>query len=271
WRRGSEKPFRYASIDITTPEKQLDLSISKLNRQPDWEAMVAMNVNRWRGQVGLDASDEPWAGGEPISVSAVDEDAVWVDLVGTPGDSAGSMSAPFASRGAAGPASAPGASAAETSAALGASQPIKPSSSAEPSIEYDRPTGWRDGRMSMMRMAAFEVGPEDAEEKTEVTVITAGGDLRGNVARWIGQVRGDQPADEVVDEALKAAIQVEVDGKPGQRFILKPEDEPSETAIDATIVPLEGGFSLFIKMTGPSSVIDDENEALGRFIESIKL
>ncbi len=52
-------------------------------------------------------------------------------------------------------------------------------------------------------MAAFSVGPEDSA--AELTVIPAGGDLRGNVARWIGQVRGDQAPDEMVDKALADA------------------------------------------------------------------
>lgn len=120
-----------------------------------------------------------------------------------------------------------------------------------------------------MRLAAFDVGPEDAP--AEVTVISAGGDLRGNVARWLGQIRSGQVPDEVVDEALSAAEPVEVDGRPGQRFILTADPAESGTAIDATIVPLEGGVSLFIKMTGPFEIVSQESEPMHSFLKSLKL
>ena len=92
--------------------------------------------------------------------------------------------------------------------------------------------------MSSMRLAAFNVGPED--KSAEITVIPAGGDLRGNVARWLGQVRNGTVADEVVDQALENAQDVTVAGKPGKtvpnrwpKMMLSPK-----MAIDATIVPL---------------------------------
>lgn len=124
-----------------------------------------------------------------------------------------------------------------------------------------------------MRMAAFDVGPEEAP--AEITVIPAGGDLRGNVARWIGQVRGDTPADDVVDAAMAAATEVDVDGRPGQRFFLageeSAEDENDATAIDATIVPIDGGMSLFIKMTGPKNVVSDQADKIAKFLASLEL
>src|SRR5690606_16542280 len=82
-------------------------------------------------------------------------------------------------------------------------------------LKYDRPEGWRDGKMSSMRMASFNVGPEDAE--AEITVIPAGGDIRGNVARWLGQIRPEGVADEVVDQALENAEKIKVDGRDAQR------------------------------------------------------
>lgn len=47
WRKGGDKPMRFASIDVETPGKQLDISVSQLSRLEDYDAMVAMNVNRW--------------------------------------------------------------------------------------------------------------------------------------------------------------------------------------------------------------------------------
>ncbi|TWU59350.1 hypothetical protein Poly51_21380 [Rubripirellula tenax] len=274
WRKGGDKPMRFASIDIETPGKQLDVSVSQLGRLDDYDAMVAMNVNRWRNQLALPNSDQRWAEAAEIKVAAADGKSVWVDLVGEGGDSP--MTPPFASGAApfaggaapfAGGGQPPMTAAPQT---RDAGLPAQQAQQTQPDerLTFDRPTGWRDGKMSTMRMAAFNVGPEDAP--AEITVIPAGGDLRGNVARWIGQVREGKSPDDVVDQAMEDAIDVTVDGRPGQRFYLTSEDEAGQ-AIDATIVPLDGGMSLFIKMTGPAKTVSGESEAIADFLKSLKL
>ncbi|MCC9657119.1 hypothetical protein [Rhodopirellula halodulae] len=307
WQKGKERMMRFASFDINTPVQQLDLSISQLTRMDDWSELVTMNVNRWRKQVGLEDSDDEWAGGETMEWSGgtseafADAPAIWVDVTGRPSSSSSSMmagNAPFASM-AGGPmmggqsagdaSSDPHAGlprdaqeAIEQAKAKGESMPAAKekafpgesskteSSSSTPELDFERPEGWRDGRMSMMRLAAFNVGPEDAP--AEVTVITAGGDLRGNVARWMGQVEGGQPDDAEVDAALESAEKLTVAGRDAQRFILLPKDAENKSAssIDATIVPLENDFSLFIKMTGPAEVIKDQDQEMRRFLESLQ-
>lgn len=254
WRRSGEKPMRYASIDVETPDKQLDISISKLARQEDWDNQVNMNVNRWRGQLGLSPSKEKWAEAEEFEIAAADAPGVWVDLLGQPGGA--TMTPPFAS----GPLG-PG----KVADSATPSQPISPT----PRLKFERPEGWRDGRMSSMRMAAFDIGPEDSP--AELTVIPAGGDLRVNVARWLGQIRGGDVPDKVVDQALADAQAVDVDGRPGQRFLLTGEDPESGTAIDATVVPMDGGGSLFVKMTGPAKTVMEQSDAIASFLDSLQL
>jgi hypothetical protein len=288
WKRSGEKPMRFASIDVDTPDKQLDISVSNLARQDDYDAFVAMNVNRWRGQLSLGDSADKWADGEPINVAAADGPSVWVDLVGTGGggspmtppfaNGAGPFAgggAPFASGGSTPPSVPPTVTPPNSPAP---SSNFSPTSDAETGpadsrLSFDTPDGWRPGRMSTMRMAAFDVGPEDAT--AEITVIPAGGDLRGNVARWIGQVRGDVPPDDVVDAAMDAGTEVDVDGRPGKRFFLTGDDAKSDekdaTAIDATIVSMDGGMSLFIKMTGPTKTVAQQSDSIVEFLASLKL
>ncbi|WP_338020175.1 hypothetical protein [Rhodopirellula sp. P2] len=313
WRKGADKAMRFASFDINTPVQQLDLSVSQLSRMDDWSALVVMNVNRWRKQVGLSESKEEWASAETMTWSGADADefadvpAIWVDVTGRPTDSGPPMmagGAPFASMAGgpmtsgssdAAPASDPHAGlprdaqeAIEQAKASGKSMPAtkekafpKESTSddspqPDPALDFEKPEGWRDGRMSMMRMAAFNAGPE--ETSAEITVITAGGDLRGNVARWMGQVEGGQPDDADVDQALESAEKLTVAGRDAQRFILHPKaksddsksDDNQASSIDATIVPLENDFSLFIKMVGPADVIADQDEAMRSFLKSLK-
>ena len=229
WRKsGQQTQFRFASINVDTPEKQLDISVSKLGRQPDWDAMVAMNVNRWRGQLGLAKSDAKWADAESIDVAAADDKAVWLDIVGDQ-SSAGApmMSGPAMPRNSMGgpapvnrtpprsnlPPMPPPVASAQAS-----SQADIPPMEPDPRLKFDRPDGWRDGEMRVMRMAAFRVGPED--RVAVLTVIPAGGDLRGNVARWLGQARGNVAPKDVVDAAMEAVRDVGVDGREGKRFFL---------------------------------------------------
>ena len=297
WRKsGQQTQFRFASINVDTPEKQLDISVSKLGRQPDWDAMVALNVNRWRGQLGLAKSDAKWADAESIDVAAADDKAVWLDIVGDQSSAGAPMMSGPAMSGPAmggpamggpamgGPAAVnrvpprSGGSPPSTlppmpppigSAAAGASSEIPPMEP-DPRLKFERPEGWRDGRMNSMRMAAFNVGPED--RLAEITVIPAGGDLRGNVARWLGQVRGGPAPEEVVDAAMKAAEDINVDGREGKRFFLSGDDDLEDgNAIDATIAPMEGGMSLFVKMTGPAKTLKEESRRITEFLESIKL
>ena len=273
WRRGGEKVMRFASIDVMTKadtkdSKQLDISISNLGRPPvaeAWDGYVAMNVNRWRGQLGVDKSQDKWAGAKPLEVAAADGPSAWFDMLGD-ANSSGTMSPPFASRApfAGGPSSVVPATGGQRAPATGT-----PASTATDSrLKFELPDGWRAGRKSSMRWAAFNVGPEDSP--AEVTVMPAGGDLRGNVARWIGQVLGQSPGDKVVDKALEDAKKLDVSDRPAQRFVLTDPDNDSGTAIDATIVPMEGGRSMFIKMTGPIDTINDHSEELGTFLELLK-
>lgn len=284
WSRGPDKQMRFATILIPTAEKQLELSISRLTRQEGWDEQVTMNVNRWRGQVSLPPSDEKWGGAEALDVPAADAQAVWVEIVGTGGEASNQPRRPpmAAARNAGGAPSpvartsvpSPEAAPPEPSAQAEPSAQTEPSAQAEPKEEselsFDRPEGWRQGRMSMMRMAAFNVGPEDAP--AEVTVIRAGGDTRGNVARWLGQLWNNaRPPEEVVDQALADAQSLEVDNREAQRFVLKGETPDRGDAIDATIIPLEDGFSLFVKMTGPVSTVTEQSDEMASFLESLKL
>ncbi len=323
WKRGANRPMRFASIDINTPAQQLDLSISQLARSDQWDALVTSNVVRWRKQVGLDGTDEKWSSAEELQWAgseASDDAAIWVDVMGRPEETAGSpmmADAPFAQMGAgtmgAGTMGAgaksddetptdphaglPRATREQIAARTKAAKEKNKSDNVEPmpsvkedttslpkadvsvdpvsedpasKLKYDRPEGWRDGRMSMMRLAAFDVGPDDAT--AEVTIINAGGDLRGNVARWMGQIRKSAVPDEEVDAVLENAEKFEIAGRSAQRFVLMPEDIDAEdaSAIDATIIPIENSFSMFVKMTGPPATIKDQSEQMKSFLQSIK-
>ncbi|MCA9139292.1 MAG: hypothetical protein KDB00_21105 [Planctomycetales bacterium] len=269
WRRGGEKAMRHATIDINTPKKQLDLSISFLPSPGStegevWDTYVDQNINRWRGQVGLKPSTDKWAGGTEIKIDAAEGVGVWFDQSGDPSDvAATSMGTPPMMAGGMGPMN-PGPLNPGTGAA-----PANPETQApaRPKIEFNSPDGWQEIQASGMREVAFKLGSD--EQAAEVTIITAGGDLRSNVARWMGQVAGQQPADAAVDEMMASVQKFQVSGREAQRFIIAGDAESGKMSIDATIVDLGGGFSKFIKMTGNPKTVAEQTESMRTFLESL--
>lgn len=269
WRLGGQKPMRFASVDITTPGKQLDLSVSSLPAPREWDDYVSQNVNRWRKQVSLETSEDKWAGGDAIEIASAKGEAVFVDIAGKAASSSmGSgrgmrpgMSGPFSGGPMTGSASAVTDSGEGKSSSTAKSPPPKASK-----LEYDRPDGWRDGKMSMMREAAFNVGPEDAV--AEVTVITATGNVRDNVSRWMGQVLGGAPGEEALDAMLESVEKLKVSGLDGQRFIIAGDPEKDQKSIDVTLVPM-GTATKFIKMTGPPETVADASDSMRAFLGSL--
>ncbi len=265
WVQETEKrPMRFATLLINTPSKQLELAISSLPKSGDWDEQVALNVNRWRGQMKLADSPDRWAGATELQLDQpTDPPSVWVDLEGEM--SAGPTMSPFA--GGNMPAAAPPVGSTAAAGATGAASAQKP----EGGLKYDVPDGWRAGKMSMMRLAAFNIGPED--QAAELTIIQAGGDLRGNVDRWLGQVRGDTPPAEVVDAAMEAAEQLTVSGRDARRYYLSDGkgDESAGQMIDATIIPMSNEVSMFIKATGPAKTLLEQREAIASFLQSLQI
>jgi hypothetical protein len=271
WRERAGDEFRFATLNVDTPTKQLDVSISHLPLQEGWDEYVKSNVNRWRGQLNLSPSEEKWAGGESLDVVAADQEGVWVDLLGEPGTSPAPMSPPFAQTH---PEALMRASSAATDAERAGTAGQRASATpaqakSDERLQFAQPDGWRVGRGGGIRLAAFWAGPEDSQ--AELTVIPAGGDVRGNVARWLSQVHeGEVPA-EVVDKAIADAKQLEVDGHPSQRFFLTGDDPSKGEAIDATIIQLENGYSLFVKMTGPADTVAQQEDAIASFLNSLEM
>ncbi|MEL6110668.1 MAG: hypothetical protein AAFU85_32070 [Planctomycetota bacterium] len=245
WRRGGAKRMRFASVDINTSGKQLDLSISSLPAFGDWDDYVKRNVDRWRGQLNLEPTEDKWSGGKPFEVDNATGQCVWVDLIGQP---EARVPPPMPTKKRMTPTSR---SAAEE----------------DDRVSYTRPAGWRDGKKSRMRLASFSVGPEDAV--AVVTVISAGGDERGNVARWMEQVLTEPPAEEAVDAMLASAESVMVSGMEGKRFVIVGNDPESPQSIDGTMIPLEDGFSMFIKMTGPSKTVASQSDSMRSFLGTL--
>jgi len=255
WTNRGSSSMRLATIEIPAEPLPVEMSISSLPKGDTWESLVAQNVNRWRGQVSLEPSSERFAGGEVLESSAgtAAEPAVWVDLVGTLAGSDRSI-----------PSAADlGTAAIPASDGEGAAKPNPQSP-----LQYTIPDGWEEGAKGGMRLAAFSMGP--ADRRGELTVIIAGGDIRPNVQRWLGQIQGGTVDEATVDAAMQGAIAFRVADLPAQRFLLAGTGDRPQS-IDATLVTLEPSVHLFIKLTGDAETVLSEKERVEAFLNSLKL
>lgn len=257
WKRISPGMMQHAKFQIPAGERVIEMSVAQLGNGGDWDEQVLANVNRWRGQMALPPETGKYAGAETLEIEnpPSDSPAIWVELDGVfkTGPSMGGRP-PMAGAAAAMP---PAATA--PSAAASADEP--------PKYAFELPEGWTEGRAGGMRLAAFDVTTEAGE--AEVTMIEAGGDTQANIGMWLSQVDPESKPDDAA-AVLKTGEETTVMGIPGMRFRLygKPE---GEKAIDVTMVPMEGGSSLFIKMTGVPAAVKAAEQPLSDFLSTIKL
>lgn len=256
WTQRPGTQMRFATVEIPSEPLPLELTVSRLSRSERWDALVRRNVNRWRGQLGLDESNEAYGGAEPMAVLGEDAEtpAVWVDLTGRPDEAEASPMAPPMMRQASG----------------GGLPPAVPGGSArgDVSVDFDIPRGWSEGRSGGMRKAAFVMG--EGDRQAELTVIPSGGDLRSNIRRWLEQIRPAGVDEAELDSVMQAAERLQVAGREAQRFQLSGTGTPP-TNIDGTVIPLQDGRSLFIKMTGPAETVTGEADRIGEFLASLQI
>ncbi|WP_417731595.1 hypothetical protein [Rosistilla oblonga] len=255
WKRIAPGMMQHAKFQIPAGERMIEMSVAELGRNGDWDEQVLANVNRWRGQMALPPETEKYAGGEALQLDdpPSDAQAIWVSIDGVfkSGPSMGGRPPMAGAGGMAPPASAPVAAATPPAAAK---------------YEYELPEGWTVGSAGGMRLAAFNV--ETDEGAAEVTMIEAGGDVEANIGMWVSQVNAESKPDDAA-AVLEAGEEVTVMGITGTRFRLYGE-EGGEKAIDVTMVPLEGGSSLFIKMTGAPAAVKAADKPLTEFLHTIK-
>jgi hypothetical protein len=243
WREEPGNQFRYATLKIDgTP---LEVSVTTLPRgDTDGKEYVLSNVNRWRGQVGLNSIGVNELERETKQIEIDGATATFVDLVGEA--KSDSMSPPFAS-GLVGP-SAPG------DATAGATH-----------LKYQVPQGWREEPASGIRKASFRIG--DADPNAEVSIIdldASAADLLPNVNRWRGQIGLEPTTQREIDEHVQS---IAVGDHEGQYLEMLGDDK----ATIAVIVKV-AGRAWFIKLSGDKSLVERERDNFkNSFVHSLTI
>jgi hypothetical protein len=250
WKQQEGNELRFATIQLGNSDAPLELTVTRLPmRGSDETEYLLANVNRWRGELGLqplNTAEElekqtKKIKGASTDITLVDMSA-WLDGTPSKGDAYVRALAEI-----------------EELARMRGEEP------APPEIKFTLPKGWKEVPPGQFQTFRFLVG--DEKDPVGISISSAGGDLPSNVNRWRGQVGLEPLSDEQLAAAVtptkvggKDGVQIEIIGPPGEK----------QQAIIGVIAP-SGSSNLFIKLKGPAKPALEQKKNFEAFVKSLKL
>lgn len=157
---------------------------------------------------------------------------------------------------------------------FGSNRPVRPADERQdgPQLAYTLPDGWIEVPLTTMRRINVLVAGDSATE-CYLTVLPGGGSLRANLDRWCQQMQQPPISDEALEELTRTtllgaeAVRFEIDGTFSGGIQGKPV---KDARMIAYVLPV-GDTTVFLKATGPRTVLQPESEALDQFATSIHL
>lgn len=283
--------MRVASFSVKNKDNQeAQTSIIPL---PNLAGKDLENVNRWRGQIGLEPINASILATQKLTVTIAGMDGQLYDMAGTPPDQNQAtriLGAILNREGMTwfikmtGPdalvasqkstfidflknlsfASAPQTNATPTPRPTEQtmSAPATESSAAKPT--WKTPESWKQLSPGPMQVAKFQSAVENGAS-AEITVAVFPGDVGGtlaNVNRWRGQI--GMPA---VQEADLGKVTEPLDLGGNKAILLDMISEQTKTRMIAVIVP-KAGQTWFYKLLGQDSTAGREKDAFLKFVQS---
>jgi len=260
WTTAGPKPMRHATLIIDKANPPLELAISSLGPGQD----LLLNINRWRGQIGLGPSSESQLGDQLEKLENEHGKYMVFDAVGV---GSGQMSPPFAGGGGRAP-FAPFAGGAQT----GAPQGLPPQTGTTPSasrskLPFEPLEGWSEGKTSSMVHARLTKTGDDGQ--VQITVIEMPADANTwepNVKRWAQQVELGGLSDAEIAERTST---INVDGIEGQLVDLIDLESKSTLGTVAGMVKKDGS-AWFLKLTGDKQLTELNRADFQTFLDSLK-
>ena len=145
-------------------------------------------------------------------------------------------------------------------------------------LTLEKPASWKT-MPPKSNIVQYEFrAPAEGEESSRVTIMGATGGIEANIARWVGQFDGLKRSDAKVEKKTvqkTTAHIVELEGTykdsmGGGPFAPGPVKKLENHAMLGVILELEGGDTVFVKMTGPKKIVAGEREAFIKMIEGLK-
>ncbi|MEN0110656.1 MAG: hypothetical protein AAF805_08010 [Planctomycetota bacterium] len=239
WTEEPGAGMRLATLRVPTSGEPIELSVIGLPVRGGWEASVASNVDRWRGQMGL-----PTGGVEGVEPLGDGDNARLVDLIGWFNDGGMTRSAPFASK------PPPNANPAAAPAPSGG-------------LRHTPPDGWTDKPGSAMRKASLAT-PGGAEVTAfSFPNVPAMADPLSNVNRWRKEL---SLPPTTAEELAEAEQPVELLGEPGRYYELV-----GESATTLVAMTTRSNLVWFFKLRGPGEEAEAQRDAFREWLASAKL
>jgi len=303
WTQQPGDDIRFATLTDARTDPPLTVTVTKL---PARAGDLLANVNRWRGQLGLDPIDEARLVQEVHPLEGVALASVLVDLVApeTEGAEPARMlaaiyetpvwtwflkstaprsqmqareaevlsiyrSVHLDTDGAHGePAAAPTNPAPDPAIGSTIGAPVIVSAPADQPLVYTVPEGWReDTTPRTARLATLLIGGDPV--LAEMAITRFPGDVGGelaNVNRWRGQIGLDAVAS--IDE--QGGVDTTIGGAPGRVYrIVGPGEGDLKTGILVAFVERDGHI-WFFKTVGPIDVLDEHRDRFDVFLSSIQ-
>lgn len=254
WNEGSARPMREATLVLPQGEPPLSLAISKLGYDGNQEPYLLMNVNRWRGQLGLDdvKSLDEAAG---VQTLTLDGGTAWLlDATGTmaSGGPMG-MRPPFAGGASAPPAQAPAA---------------PPAAQARPTIVLNPPDSWKTLPRGTMGSRGFMLGEGETAATLKVSDFPPVGvmsDPLENFNRWRGEVGLSRLTPETLDENT-----TKIDIASEQAVMATMVSEDGQRATHAAMVTKLGKV-WFFKLTGSEAAVDAHRNEVVDWLGTVRI
>ena len=242
WERHPGSASRYATIHIDADDQHFDLTVVPLGRDG---GSLLENVNRWRGQMGLNPAGDADLAQITRELKLDGMDVTLVDMSAT-----GATMPPD-------------------------HLPVSPTAVRPPSgkapLKYSVPEGWKEvPSQKAFRVASFDVEANGKRADVSVSPLSGpAGGLLANVNRWRTEQLG---LPEVNDEQLRESLQrIEVAGSEANYVHLVGPDSAVENRQAILGVILErGGQTWFFKMTGPADLVAQQRAAFETFVRSVQ-
>ncbi|HXX94382.1 MAG TPA: hypothetical protein VEN81_12170 [Planctomycetota bacterium] len=237
---------RRSTLRFGSGDPRLEVSVVRL---PGDAGGILQNVNRWRGQLGLDPIGEAALASQSTPIELPGSKALLVDLEGPRRPPAGPMMGGSMGGGEPGPASSP-----------------KPSASDYRSLfAYQVPAGWIENpKPQSDRILEFRAGEKGGGALVTLSIFPGRtGDVGSNVNRWRQQAGLDPLGPEA---ALQQARSMVFLGREGLYVEIL---GPSRGIV--CIFVLDSEASMFLKMDGPPEAVDQQKPVFHSFVQSLKV
>lgn len=243
WVTGSEKPMRFATLEIGSLSPPLEMAISSLGPNQD----LLLNANRWLGQIGL-----PPTNSENLKTTikpANDKNTDYL-LFDKTGRGSGKMTPPFAG------------------GAQPPRQPFQPPIKAlEQDVSFETPSGWNAGASNSM--VKVRLTREIDGEKAQITVIempASANTWEPNVQRWQQQVGLGGLSESEVSARVSDITVSDVAGKIIDLIDMKSD---SDSGTIAAMVK-RGDSAWFLKLSGDKNLVDANRKSFESFLNTLK-